>query len=214
MENKINKQVFILSAILAVLLIYIISDRIFFTHKVNSYLSRVSLNNIAAVNFASTTSNKTATSTIATSTATTTRQSILPPEAPINYTDNKNGTITDNYTGLVWKKCVQGFSGNDCKTGSPSYRDWGKSRAECDNLVFAGKSDWRLPTLKELESIVDSSVYSPAINKNFFVKTPDGPYWTATSPASFSGSKFIVIFAEGSVYFNDANNFAATRCVR
>ena len=136
----------------------------------------------------------------------------LPPESPVNYADNNNGTITDNYTGLIWKKCPQGISGSDCKAGSPSLRAWSKARVECENLNFAGKSGWRMPTLKELQSIVDSGSFDPAINKKFFIATDD-PYWTLTSPAEYPASKFTVLFTDGSVYYRDSNNFAATRCV-
>jgi hypothetical protein len=106
------------------------------------------------------------------------------------------------------------MSGNDCKAGSPSLRVWVKARTECDDLVFAGKSDWRMPTLKELQSIVNTKEYDPAINKTFFVNTTDDPYWTETSPAEYLASKFTVLFSDGSVYYKDSNNFAATRCVR
>lgn len=152
------------------------------------------------------------TNTKATTTAATTTTRGLPPESPVNYTDNKNGTITDNYTGLIWKKCSQGVSGNDCKYGSPSLREWAKARVECENLNFAGKKGWRIPTLKELQSIVDTGTFDPAINKKFFVGS-SYPYWTLTSPAEYPVSKFTVVFSDGVTYYKDAGNFAATRCV-
>jgi len=136
----------------------------------------------------------------------------LPPESPINYTDNKNGTIIDNYTGLIWKKCPQGLFGNDCKSGSPSLRIWSEARVECENLNFAGKNGWRIPNLKELQSIVDTGAFDPSINKKFFMGSGD-PYWTLTSPAEYPASKFTVLFSDGSVYYSDMNNSAATRCV-
>lgn len=136
----------------------------------------------------------------------------IPPESPINYTDNKDGTITDNYTGLIWKKCPQGMFGNDCKSGSPSIRIWSEASVECNNLNFAGKKGWRMPSLKELQSIVDSGAANPSINKKFFKGSSD-PYWTDTSPAEYPVSKFTVVFSDGSVYYKDMNNFSATRCV-
>ena len=136
----------------------------------------------------------------------------LPPEVPTNYTDNKNGTITDNYTGLIWKKCPQGMTGNDCKGGSATLREFSKARPECEKLNFAGKTGWRLPTLKELQSIVNTGAFDPSINHNFFFSTND-PYWTATSPAEFGGSKFTVIFSDGSVYYQSDGTPAASRCV-
>jgi len=168
------------------------------------------LNNQYATVFMASSTISTTSSKVVSNTVTNNRG--LPPESPTNYTDNNNGTITDNYTGLIWKKCPQGMSGNDCKVGTPSLREWSKSRVECENLNFAGKSGWRLPTLKELQSIVDTGSFDTSINKKFFIGTDD-PYWTLTSPAEHLASKFTVIFSDGSVYYKDSNNFSASRCV-
>lgn len=144
------------------------------------------------------------------SVASTTRG--LPPESPTNYTDNRNGTITDNYTGLIWKKCPQGLYGNKCESGSASFREWSKARVECETLNFAGKTGWRLPTAKELQSIVYASSTEITINKNFFVATKDA-YWTSTSFGEKLATKFTVLFLDGSSYNTNSTNVAATRCV-
>lgn len=197
---KTDKSFILVSTIAIVSLGYISYDMIFSIRSINLDQQ------YAAVITASPTL---VTSTSTVSTSTTKR---LPPESPTNYTDNKNSTITDNYTNLIWKKCSQGNTGVDCKGGSPTLREWSKARTECDDLVFANKSDWRMPTLKELQSIVDSGRSDPAINKNFFGGS-SYPYWTLTSPAEYPVSKFTVVFADGVVYYKDMNNFAATRCV-
>jgi hypothetical protein len=136
--------------------------------------------------------------------------SILPPESPISYNDNIDGTVTDNYTGLLWKKCPQGISGYECQYGAATQRVWSEAKKECENLNFAGKTGWRLPTLKELQSIVDSQK-SPSINLIF--GGTDDAYWTGTSPELYPMSKFTVFFSDGSVYYRDSNNEAASRCV-
>ncbi len=137
---------------------------------------------------------------------------ILPPDGPTNYTDNKNGTITDNYTKLIWEKCPEGLSGNNCQNGSVTLRNWGKSRTECEDLNFAGMIGWRMPTIKELESIVDTSSTNVAINNNFF-KGSDDPYWSYSSPQGYPNNQFIVVFSNGTVYLQGENNTAALRCV-
>ena len=59
-----------------------------------------------------------------------------------SYTDNHNGTITDNVTGLIWQK------------------DMGEKMSFDDAFLYAeefelaGKSDWRVPTIKELYSLI------------------------------------------------------------
>jgi len=60
-----------------------------------------------------------------------------------SYTDNGNGTITDNATGLMWQQADDGV-----------VRDWQNSLTNAETLVLAGHSDWRLPNAKELQSIV------------------------------------------------------------
>ncbi len=101
-----------------------------------------------------------------------------------NFVDNRDGTITDLATGLMWQKADDGIA-----------RDWQNALAYAETLDFAGYTDWRLPSAKELQSIVDYNrcpdfTNSPAIDSVFattMINYPDGspgqyPYfWTATS---------------------------------
>jgi hypothetical protein len=98
------------------------------------------------------------------------------------YVDNKNGTITDKATGLMWMQADSGHG-----------MEWKDALAYAENAEFAGYSDWRLPSVKELQSIVDYSGIFPAIDPLFNctsitneANTLDYPYyWTSTS-AQFS----------------------------
>ncbi len=70
-----------------------------------------------------------------------------------DFVDNGNSTITDNATGLTW---VQNDSGSS--TGSETGgMNWEAALNYCESLDTAGISDWRLPNVKELQSIVDYS---------------------------------------------------------
>jgi len=71
------------------------------------------------------------------------------------YVDNKDGTVTDNITNLVWQKAEDGVARNEA--GADAY---------CQNLVLGGYSDWRLPRIDELTTVVDYSRY-PAIDPAF-----------------------------------------------
>jgi hypothetical protein len=62
------------------------------------------------------------------------------------FVDNGDGTITDNATGLMWMH-------EDSKVAM----NWKDALSYAENLSFAGHSDWRLPDVKELQSIVDYS---------------------------------------------------------
>jgi hypothetical protein len=84
------------------------------------------------------------------------------------FLDNGDDTITDLATGLMWQ---QGSSGSMRWTGALAY---------CEGLTLGGYSDWRLPNIKELESLSKEGVTSV-----FFPKAPcdsiDPFYWSSTS---------------------------------
>lgn len=88
------------------------------------------------------------------------------------FTDNGNGTISDQQTGLIWSKCPLGLSGAGCSSGILDLKTWSDALAAAKNSNLATYMDWRLPNIKELESIVERSCASPAINKNYFPNTP------------------------------------------
>jgi len=77
------------------------------------------------------------------------------------FTDNSDGTVTDNLTGLIWLK-------NANKWGAVT---WDTARANCNNLADDGSSltdgssagDWRLPNVMELLSLIDWRYFNPAL---------------------------------------------------
>jgi hypothetical protein len=99
------------------------------------------------------------------------------------FVDNKDGTISDSATGLMWQQADDGVA-----------RDWEHALSYAESMTLAGHSDWRLPNAKELQSVVDysrspSATHSPAIDPLFStteIKDPNGnphyPYfWTGTT---------------------------------
>lgn len=72
------------------------------------------------------------------------------------YTDNGDGTLTDPRTQIVWQKCYQGqvWNGTDCN-GGIKQMSWFEAMSSAKNNNFLSKSDWRIPTITEFESIVD-----------------------------------------------------------
>ena len=204
----------IVSTLAIILFLIIVIDILFFEHKFDNKISGIFNNNYSTTLLAVSASTSTKSSSVtSTSTVSTSTLNILPPESPVNYKDNGDGTITDNYTKLIWMKCPVGMSGSTCKSGSPALRAWSVARDYCDDLNFAGKKDWRLPNLKELESIVSTTSFDPSMNQKIFGGTSD-IFWTSVAPARYLASKFGVLFSDGSVYFQSDNSSAATRCVR
>jgi hypothetical protein len=102
------------------------------------------------------------------------RTAILPDLPATHFTNNGNGTVTDNYTGLVWQSAV-----------SRETYTWEEALA-CVNALnaaggYAGMTDWRLPNIRELFSLVDTAKMAPCIDSSVFDFTPLSPY---TEPAT------------------------------
>ena len=70
-----------------------------------------------------------------------------------NYTDNGDGTITDNVTGLIWQKSPD--QNGDGRLDYSDKRTLDQALAEADGFSLAGYDDWRLPTIKELYSLIN-----------------------------------------------------------
>ncbi len=107
-----------------------------------------------------------------------------------NFTDNGNGTITDNSTGLMWSQDDNG-----------SGLSWEDALIYAENASNANYTDWRLPNVKELQSIVDytrspQTTNSPAIDPLFNCSsiTDEGGsanypfYWSGTTHANMQSN--------------------------
>ena len=113
--------------------------------------------------------------------------------------DAKKATVLDKRTGLMWKQCSEGMGGPSCATGSPWVGVWQSALARATASTHGGYQDWRLPSAKELESLVERKCYSPAINQAVFPYTFPELYWSSTPLASFAGSAWVVSFWSGMV---------------
>ena len=74
-------------------------------------------------------------------------------ESNERFVDNGDGTVTDNCTGLIWQKRTADTNG-DGKIGGGDAVDWCDALVYCESLSLAGHDDWRLPNVRELQSIV------------------------------------------------------------
>ncbi len=130
-----------------------------------------------------------------------------------SYTDNNDGTIKDNSTGLTWQKCSRGLSGLTCATGSATTSDWTSAGSYCSSLTLASKT-WRLPTVNELLNLVDASrSVAPIINITSFPATQSGYYWSSTTYAPVTSGAWVVDFNDGSVSSGGKTNSNYVRCV-
>lgn len=84
------------------------------------------------------------------------------------------GAVLDNVTHLTWQQSVATRGGDD----GAGRLTWANAKSYCASLGFG----YRLPTAKELFTIVDFSTARPAIDSSAgaFPDTPSDPFWTAT----------------------------------
>lgn len=80
---------------------------------------------------------------------------------------NTDGTVTDQATGLMWRQCPIGQSGDAC-SGTATTLVWGGTMKAAETSTFADYTDWRLPNTKELASIVAFGKASPNVNQDIF----------------------------------------------
>ncbi len=116
-----------------------------------------------------------------------------------NYTDNGDGTVTDISTGLMWQQATPNNSMN-----------WEEALSYCATLNLGNHTDWRLPTIKELRSLADYNVRTPAINTTYFPNTISSFYWSSTTYAYSTYGAWDLTFDDG----NDRNQFKNDSHVR
>ncbi len=114
-------------------------------------------------------------------------------------------TVTDAGTGLMWEKAT-GNSGTSLT--------WENAIQYCESLDLAGYTDWRLPTVSELQTLVDYSLYNPSIDTNYFNDILSSAYWSGSTYAGGTYYAWVVSFYNGLVGHNGKTGNVYVRCVR
>jgi hypothetical protein len=145
------------------------------------------------------------------------------PPAPnlTNYTDNHDGTVTDNVTGLMWESPAPDGGVVAVGTWGPA-SDSQTAQHYCATLALAGHNDWRLPSSIELVSLLDPTAPSgPLINTTYFPNTGKQGFWSATITNSINSPAgprlWWVDFTNGNVLAEVGSSstiLMPVRCVR
>ena len=133
-----------------------------------------------------------------------------------DFVDNGDGTVTDMATGLMWQR-----------TGTTSAKRWSSAKPyinKLNKIQFAGYSDWRLPTIDELASLIEKKPSGGLHLDPLFGREQKCCWSSDNSPGLVSGSSglftvWIVNFAQGRVKISDSeirpsNYFKAVRSLR
>lgn len=127
---------------------------------------------------------------------------------------NDDGTATDSVTGLLWQRCPVGYrledSGNAltsddvCELQQTALLDWQAALQFAvdlnNNGGSAGFSDWRVPNIKELASIIEFRCYGPALNLAIFPDVDGEKFWSSTP--RMANSPAIINFNFGTYSFS------------
>jgi hypothetical protein len=115
------------------------------------------------------------------------------------FTDNEDGTVTDNLTGLIWLKNA------NCGGGM----NWANALTYCSGLASgscgladdSSAGDWLLPNVRELHSLIDFSNYNLALpSGHLFTGVQSSSYWSSTTVASHTYVAWRVYMVSGHMY--------------
>jgi hypothetical protein len=170
-------------------------------------------------------------------TSTTECGNSLFPDQDADYTNNalsystlSSVTIIDNNTGLEWQRHGHGSSDGytvpaaveNCAVGATFVNvspnsctyNWQDTLKYCSDLTLDGKTDWRLPNARELQSIAHYGAYAPSINTTYFLNTTSYYYWTSSTYNYNASSAWTINSASGQVGIQNKPLNNRVRCVR
>ncbi|CAK9254274.1 unnamed protein product [Sphagnum jensenii] len=120
-----------------------------------------------------------------------------------HFVDNGDGTITDSLTDLIWQKAPS----SDTLT-------WENALTYSDTLTLSSDTDWRLPNIKELQSISDETLTAPSLNSIFQATNPMAQYWASTSLPNFPTKAWYLDTHFGITTYGEKTVRLSVRCVR
>lgn len=138
---------------------------------------------------------------------------LTPGSSVERFIDNEDGTISDNKTGLVWQKCNYGLEFFDGVCGgSTVVMTWSEALQNAQEYIDDNDFTWRVPTIKELNSLIERSCVEPAMSELFDYEAGVAQrYWSSThAEASHDSSAdvkaMVIDFGEGVVEIQEKLN--------
>ena len=151
-------------------------------------------------------------------------QAALPTPTPTPTPDGS--TITDSTTGLMWEKLSDDGSIHD-KDNTYNWANATAVKVAALNAAgYAGYSDWRLPSIVELQSIINTGYYAPAVSPAFNTGcapsctvlncscTISSDYWSSSTYASYPTVAWLVYFVDGTAIADNKSDYHYVRAVR
>jgi hypothetical protein len=122
------------------------------------------------------------------------------------FTDNGNGTVTDNLTGLIWLKNANCFGARNWTTALSDAN--GLASGSCGLVDGSSAGDWRLPSIFELQTLLDYEYYAPVLSnaagtgqwtEGDAFSGVEMPSWSSTTDVYTPSSALYLAFGNGAV---------------
>lgn len=125
------------------------------------------------------------------------------------FTDNGDNTLTDALTGLMWTKNAGTPTVGSCTGGSMLWQSALNYVVCLNNASYLGYTDWRLPNVVELQSLVNSNAPDPAtwLNSHGYTNVNSGWYWSSTTYVYYTDYAWFVHMYYGSVLYGYKYNY-------
>ncbi len=138
------------------------------------------------------------------------------------YSVHGDGTVTDHKTKLMWAQCAQGQTASAGSCINSAAFTWEGALGETAPSTTSSHTGWRLPNIKELESLIQRECDYPAINESVFPNPTPIPslirYWSSTPSVTVfvtdATVSWTIDLAEGQIYSSSRTDFAYVRLVR
>lgn len=111
--------------------------------------------------------------------------------------------VLDWETGLVWEK-----------SPDTTMRTWAEAITYAYNKTVGGRKGWRLPTIEELASLVDTTKSNPALPSGHPFTNAQSSYWSSTTDVDNTSVAWLVNFYDGNVYYYGKSLNLYVWCVR
>lgn len=125
--------------------------------------------------------------------------------APLTYGDYRPGgaTVTDRSTGIMWQAGV-----------SPTTLTWFNALGYCNDLVLEGYDNWRLPDIRELQTLISEGYYNPTAESAHF-GTGAPTLWSSSSfERNFGSNAYAIRLNDGALTSYGKTSAYSARCIR
>lgn len=117
--------------------------------------------------------------------------------------------VTDQKTGLIWRRCVEGlhWNGQTCGGSAGTYTRKAASDLAASEASKSGVA-WRLPNIRELSTIANINRANPAIDPKAFPATPAGSVWSSSPEVDNPDFAWYVNFGDGYAHYDYDRSYA------